>query len=134
MNASDLISGEFNRLLEFGHTRMHERSFAEQVIYYLVIARCEKDTSNFISIFEQGLTKKELEILIEGLREIDEPILAHEFTRALALLNREGFYPGLDKELSAAAEAEIEDISDRIGDRLWDLDEKLTTLLNANAA
>src|ERR1700687_2487143 len=92
MNASDRIAEEFNRLLGFGHKRMPDRPYAEQVVYYVVVTRCEKDMAGFECVFEQGLTSSELSILIEGLRSLGEQSLAEEFARGFELLRQEDFY------------------------------------------
>jgi hypothetical protein len=127
--ASDRISAEFDRYLKIGHKRMAKRPFAERVVYYVVIARCEKDMAAFESIFEQALTATELSVLIKGLQKIGERGLAQEFARGLSLLQREGFYPRRDKVFSRKTTERLAAIGERVADRLWRLDEKLVALL-----
>ena len=132
MDAPDRIATEFNRLLELGHERVPELPSAEQIVWYVVVARCEKDMNGFESVFEQGLTSPELAFLIESLRNLDEENLAEEFALVFKLLQQEHFYDYRNcNMLSETAKEQIAAIGGRVGDRLWDFDEKLVALLDS---
>ena len=55
--------------------------------------------------------------------------------RGLGLLKADGFYGHMSwTKVSPHVKAEIIAIGDRVGSRLWDLDEKLAALLDDEAA
>jgi hypothetical protein len=129
MDPVDRIAEEFNRLIE-----ARPKIYAEQVVFFVVVARCEIDMAGFLSVFEQALDHEEVLILITGLRKLDAQVLAEEFSTALTLLETAGFYPDRDsRKLSSSARDQVADIQGRIGDRLWDLDAKLVALLSSTA-
>jgi hypothetical protein len=129
MEHSDRIAEEFNRLIE-----ERPKTYAEQVVFFVVVARCEIDMAGFLSVFEQALDHEEVLTLIAGLRKLDAQGLAEEFSTALALLETADFYPDRDsRKLSSSARDQVADIKGRIGDRMWDLDAKLVELLNLAA-
>jgi len=130
MSPSELIGREFERLVGLGREKIAFCSGVEQTIYFVVLTRCEIDMAGFSSVYEQALDAAELRILIAGLRAIGEGETAEEFSRGLALLEREGFYDGRNwTRLSAPTKAAIEELGQRIGARLWTLDEKLAALV-----
>lgn len=105
--------------------------FADKVVYYVVATRCEIDINGFSSIYEQGLNSHELALLVDGLNKLDEMDLARQFASGLQLLQSEGFYTHMNwDQVPAAVKVEIGVIGERVGDRLWSLDEKLASLLN----
>lgn len=135
MNATDRIVDEFNRLVAIGQERMPDQPFAERAIYFIVATRCEIDMEGFQSVYEQAFTLRELKILIEGLLSIGEPSLAEEFASGLALVEKDGFYSHLNwNRVSVTVKTRITEIGNRIGDQLWDLDEKLVAILDAAPA
>jgi hypothetical protein len=134
MNASDRIVEEFNRLVAIGQDRIPDQPHAERVVYFVVATRCEIDMEGFASVFEQAFKPSELRILVEGLHSLGEKYLADEFARGFELLRLEGFYDHMNwNRVSAGAKQQIAQIGERIGDRLWGLDEKLAALLDAEA-
>jgi len=133
MDATDRISEEFGRLVALGRGGVAKCAAAEQVVYYVVATRCEIDIDGFSSVYEQHLNPSEITILVDGLKAIDENELAAEFGRGFGLLNQNGFYEHLNwNQVSSDVKAEIDVIGDRVGNRLWSLDDKLAMLLNEN--
>lgn len=131
MNSTDRIVEEFNRLVALGRDRVATRPTADRVVYYVVAARCEIDIDGFASVYEQDLNPRELAILIDGLSQIGESDLAGEFLRGFELLKQDGFYEHMNwNRLSDTTKGEIEAIGERVGDRLWALDDKLAALLD----
>src|SRR6476469_7410676 len=96
MDASQRIIDEFDRLIALGHETVLTRPYAERVVYYVVVARCEKDMEGFSSIYEQALTATEMGVLVDGLRQLGEPRLASEFANGLEALTSDGFYTHLN--------------------------------------
>jgi hypothetical protein len=135
MDATDRIVEEFDRLVALGRDGVATRSLAERIVYYVVATRCEIDIDGFASVYEQDLNPAELEVLINGLRGIGEGELAAEFRRGFEALESDGFYAHLNwNKVSPDVKAEIDAIGERVGPRLWELDEKLAALLNDDAA
>jgi hypothetical protein len=131
MDATQRIIEEFDRLVALGRDAVAARPLAERILFYVVVARCEKDMAGFSSIFLQALTAGQLAELVEGLRTLDEPRLASAFASGLEALTAHGFYVHQDwNRVSAGVKAQIEAIGDSIGDEFWDLDEKLVALLD----
>ncbi|HWE95315.1 MAG TPA: hypothetical protein VG269_15215 [Tepidisphaeraceae bacterium] len=135
MDAIDRIVEEFDRLVALGRDGVATRPLAERIVYYVVATRYEIDIDGFMSVYEQDLSPAELELLINGLQRIGEPELATEFRHGLESLDSEGFYGHMNwNKVSPTVKAEIDAIRERIGPRLWDLDEKLAALLDHDAA
>ncbi len=131
MDATDRIVEEFNRLVALGRDGVAKRPAADRIVYFVVATRCEIDIDGFASVYEQDLNPSELAILVEGLNQIGERELAREFRRGFDLLDADGFYEHMNwNKVSDSVKAEIEAIGKRVGDRLWDLDEKLAALLD----
>jgi len=131
MNATDRIVEEFDRLVAMGRDGVVTRPAAERIVYYVVATRCEIDIDGFSSVYGQDLNPAELAILVEGLGQVGEHELASEFRRGYNLLNADGFYGHMNwNKVSDSVRAEIDRIGERIGDRLWSLDEKLAALLD----
>jgi hypothetical protein len=135
MNATDRIVEEFDRLVALGRDGVAKRPLAERIVYYVVATRCEIDINGFASVYEQDLSPAELEVLIHGLQRIGEAELAAEFRRGFESLDSDGFYGHMNwNKVSPTVKAEIDAIGERVGPRLWDLDEKLAALLDDDAA
>jgi hypothetical protein len=131
MDATDRIVDEFNRLVSLGRNGVSSRPFAERAVYYIVATRCEIDIDGFESVYEQDLSPAELAILVKGLDQIGENELASEFRRGYELLNADGFYEHLNwNRISPSVRREIVAIGERVGDRMWELDDKLALLLD----
>ncbi len=131
MNATDRIVEEFDRLVTLGRSGVATRPSAERVVYYVVSTRCEIDINGFASVYEQGLNPTELAILVDGLRQLGKKKLVNEFQQGFKMLERDGFYEHLNwNKVADSVKAEIDVIGERIGDQLWDLDEKLASILN----
>jgi hypothetical protein len=135
MNATDRIADEFDRLNALSPARLAKRTLAERVVRHVVATRCEIDMGGFASVYEQLLGPAELDVLITGLERIREKRLATQFRRGVDLLEADGFYGhGNWKKVSADVKKQIDAIGERVGSRLWDLDEKLSKLLDEEAA
>lgn len=133
--ASRRIVEVFDRLVALGRSGVATRPVAERVVYYIVATRCEIDIDGFASVYEQDLSSLELEILIDGLHRIDEEALASEFHRGLTIVTADGFYEHLNwNKVSPPVKNEIDAIGERIGARLWELDEKLVAFLDQDAS
>jgi hypothetical protein len=129
MDATERIAQIYDRLVQLGRNAS-EFSSSERVVYYVVATRCEIDINGFASVYEQQLAPEEIEILIDGLDRINERSLADEFQRGYDVLKTDGFYEHMNWNLvSDTVKSEIIMIGARIGDRLWDVDEKLSSLL-----
>jgi hypothetical protein len=127
MDPADRIAEEFNRLIE-----ARPKTYAEQVLFFVVVARCEIDMASLMSVFEQALGRDEIQILIRSLTSLGAAELAEEFAIALALLESSGFYPNRNSRvLPAGVTSQFEQIQSRIGDRLWNLDAKLAEFFDA---
>lgn len=135
MNASERICKVFDSLLRAGYQSVGIRSKAEQLVFVVVVARCEKDQNGFSSVFEQALDEREMRILTQGLHEISEPKLADAFAQIFEALLKERFYEHRTWNLvSDDAKCLVDAIEDRIGDHLWNLDDKLVALLDLSEA
>lgn len=135
MDASDRITDEYNRMVAMGRTHVADLSYAERIVCVVVMTRCEIDMEGFESVYEQALNASEVSILIDGLTGLGEEKLASEFARGYQLLRQEGFYDHLTwYKISLSTQSEIVEIGRRIGDQLWDLDEKLVALLDLERA
>jgi hypothetical protein len=131
MDATDRIVEQFDRLVALGRIGVAQRPAAERIIYYIVATRCEIDIDGFVSVYEQDLNPAELAILVDGLTQIGETELAGEFHRGFVLLKQHGFYEHMNwNKVSESVKADIEAIGERVGDRLWALDQKLAALLD----
>jgi hypothetical protein len=86
MDATDRIVEEFARLVALGRDGVAARPQAERIVYYVVATRCEIDLGGFASVFEQGLSAAELELLIHGLQQMGEGELVAEFRRGFEVL------------------------------------------------
>jgi hypothetical protein len=130
MDATDRIAETYDRLVALGPGGIATRSVAERIVFYVVATRCFIDIDGFASVYEQDLNQGEIAILVEGLNRIGEDELAEEFGRGFELLKRDGFYEHMNwDKVSDSVRAEIEAIGEKVGDRLWALDEKMATLL-----
>lgn len=128
MDATDRIAQIFDRLVQLGRNAS-ELTMSERMVYYVVATRCEIDINGFASVYEQHLVPEEIKILIGGLERINERGLADEFQRGFDVLKSDGFYEHMNWNLvSDTVKSEIDMIGARIGNRLWDIDEKLTSL------
>jgi hypothetical protein len=86
MEVTDRIVEEFNRLVALGRGGVAQCSSAERVVCYVVATRCEIDIDGFASVYEQDLNPAELTILVNGLQQIGENVLADAFHSGLTLL------------------------------------------------
>jgi hypothetical protein len=135
MDASQRIIKEFDRLIAIGRENVLGRPYAERVVYYVVVARCEADMEGFSSIYEQALTADELGVLVDGLRQLGEPRLASEFASGLEALTKDAFYTHLNwNRVSDHVQSRIDEIGKSVGNDLWGLDEKLVALLDGDPA
>ena len=132
MDAADQIVELFDRLVELEPDERAARPLEEQIIFLVVAARGEIDINGFASVYEQLLGPVDLALMAGGLDHIGERELAEEFCKAHALLESDGFYRHGDwAKVSTGTKLEIDRIGSRVGDRLWELDVKLLTLLES---
>ena len=135
ISAGQRIVDEFDRQVALGREKMAHEPYAARVVNVVVTVRCEKDMEGFDSIFEQALTADELQLLAEGLKRLGEAALAKEFAGVLKALKEDGVYKHMNwNKVSDTVKRKIELAEERIGDELWDLDEKLAALLDENPA
>jgi hypothetical protein len=131
MDPTQRIIQEFDRLSALGREKVLALPFAQQVVYFVVVARCEADMEGFSSIYEQAMNADDLKVLIKGLRTLEEPELADEFESGLDALSGDGFYEHLNwNKVSGEVEEQIDAIGERVGSELWELDAKLVRLLD----
>jgi hypothetical protein len=134
-DATNRIVEEFERLVALGRDGVVTRPLAERIVYYVVATRCEIDIDGFASVYEQALDAAEIKALIDGLERIGEAELAAEFRRGFELLESDGFYIHMNwNKVAPGVRADIDAIGERVGPRLWDLDEKLAALLDDEAS
>jgi hypothetical protein len=134
MDATDRIVEEFDRLVALGRNGVATQPLAERIVFYIVATRCEIDIDGFASVYEQELNAAEIEVLIDGLQRIGEAELAAEFQRGFELLESDGFYTHMNwNNIAPSVKTDIDAIGERVGPRLWDLDEKLAALLDDEA-
>jgi hypothetical protein len=131
MDATRRIVEEFDRLVGLGRNQMPDQLYASRAVYYIVAARCDIDIGGFAAIYEQSFSQAEFGILIDGLRRIGEESLADAFATGLRLLEQDGYYAHEDwNKVSKSVKNEINQLYKRVGNHLWDLDEKLAALLD----
>jgi len=107
---------------------------AERVIYYIVAVRCEMDMNGFESVFDQLLSRNELETFVGFLAELDERDLALAFRDARELLDQVRFFDQptvATYDLPQMIQRALEKIEERVRktERLWALDTKMATLI-----
>jgi len=108
-------------------------SYGEQVLWYVVAIRCERDINGIESVFDQLLNEHELLFLTDALVALGEPELAEAFQRAHLALHRVAFYRHpdamcLDYGDALASEMRVVDAVLDAESGLWGLDEKLARL------
>jgi hypothetical protein len=108
-------------------------SHAEQVLWYVVATRCEKDINGIATVFDQLLGEGELLFLIDALAKLQEPELARAFQQAHEALGRAGFYKrsgAMCHEFGAQLSRELSAVDFALDSegRMWELDEKLARL------
>lgn len=134
MTPADRIAKEFERLSPLGRDGLKSCPFAERMVFDVVSIRCASDIDGFASVYQQDLTEADLVAFVEGLRRMDESELADAFQGGYELLSKENFYSHMVwGKVSDSTTAEIEEIGEAIGDRLWNLDAKLVALLDDSA-
>jgi hypothetical protein len=134
-NASQRICEVYDELVSSAASgQLSARTLAERIVWYVVLARCEKDINGFASVFEQGFNASEMDNLINGLRLLGDTTSANEFARGHDLLKVCGFYEHRDLRKISGAKELLGQIEENIGDRLWDLDVKMVALLDADKA
>jgi hypothetical protein len=129
IDARERIAKIFDRLVQLGRNAL-EFTSSERIVYLVVATRCESDINGFASVYEQHLVPEGIEILIDGLDQINERSLADEFQRGYDVLKSGSFYEHMNWNLvSDTVKSESAMIVARIGKRLWGVDEKLSSLL-----
>ena len=108
----------------------------DRIIWAAVSARCTKDMSGFEEVFEQVLEEEDdILALIEGLEELGATDLASAFRSAHELLGRYSFFTDAYRycdELPEEAQQQLSELGARVGDDLWDLDDRLAKLIPAD--
>jgi hypothetical protein len=131
MDPTDRIIEEFDRLIALGHEKVFSRPYEEQIVYVVVLARCEADMEGFSSVYEQAFTADEMRILIDGLQRLGEQRLASEFEHGFEALQKDGFWQHRNwNRVSKDTKEVIKQIGKHIDQELWGLDEKLVALLD----
>ena len=115
-DASSRIADEFDRLVSLDSKEIAGLAFAERVVNSVVMARCSRDMSGIDSVFDQILSSDEVSVLIDGLLALEESAIAETFARARTEFDANGTVS--------------QETDEQIGERLWELDEKLVALLN----
>ena len=128
--AAEQIIEVFDRLIAMGRSAVASRPRPERIVYYVVATRCQIDINGFESVYQQLLTRDKLSFLIEGLRQLEERSLAGQFQNGADLLAADGFYLHLSwNKVSQHVKEQLESIGNKVGSRLWELDDKLVALL-----
>jgi hypothetical protein len=135
LDASAAVAEKFESISrQLGESaKPKDLSHADQVLWYVVAVRCERDMEGLESVFDQLLDEPALLFLIRALSELQEQALALLFQRAHEALSAVNFYErpdamchefgnGLGEELKAIDQALSE------GDLMWQLDPKLLQL------
>lgn len=113
---------------------------SDRVIYCIVATRCEMDMNGFDSVFSQLLKKRDVQFLIDALRQLDERQLAGHFQNAFDRLQSVKFFDNdsvllgdlSDQDSETEFLADIEGLV-RENDQMWDLDRKLASLVPMKA-
>ncbi len=104
----------------------------DQVVYLLMVIRCDMDQDGFPTLFEERLNRDELQFIIGAFQQLDEPELAAEFQHALDAITNAHFELARDGRLiDPPLLDQIYAIEKRVREigRLWLIDEKLVNLL-----
>ncbi len=135
MNDAEYIADRFNDIITRCDPdgRPTNLPHAERLIYYVVAVRCEMDMNGFESVFDQLLTKAELEYFTGVMGELEESELALAFQDARILLDDAGFFDqpaSATYDLPQLVRDRLEQVEDRVRleERLWELDSKLAAL------
>ena len=143
MDAAEAVANHFDSIVERCNRdpsgRPKHLPKNDQIIYYVISARCEMDINGFESVFDQLLTQDELSFLIDSLNEIGAPSLAQSFAMAQSRLAAAGFF-GDDSVMVGDLVSDDEDefLADieseiRKNDMLWSIDERLIELIPGNS-
>jgi hypothetical protein len=128
-SAASIIADAYNRLIDQpGGLAAVAWTVAEQAIWDVVTARCQKDMGGIETVFTDcGL---DVSSLVRSLELLDEPELAAAWASACAKLTERGYL--VAGTWSGAEGQPHQDVfgilDDALGDRMWDLDEKLVKL------
>lgn len=138
MHAAEKVADYFTLLVERCNresTCLASFAKCDRTIFYIVATRCEIDINGFASVFHQLLSAEEVEFLINSLRELGAGQLAELFERALGRLKEAGFYENeggsIEDFRSHEFDLFLESIEQEllVNNDLWDLDDRLATLI-----
>ena len=135
------ITEKFSELVERSHNEggIDDFSTAERAVWFIVSTRCEIDIADFISVFEQFLSKADVTETSDYLDALGLTDEAKLFDEVLDLLVSHEFY-GDDDRPSIPFNAlpqhvfdRVDAIGDMIGDSnvLWDIDDRLCDALDS---
>ena len=137
MDHVELVDRHFQDLIQRDESTWND---VDRTIYWIIATRCEMDMNGFDSVFNQLLSKTNLQLLIRSLADLDETKLSQCFQRAQQRLDSVGFFDDDQMMLWDLTDqlTEVEflaDIEDQIreNDRLWELDDKLAALISQQA-
>lgn len=128
MDAADRISEAFDRLITIPVDQRANLPISERLVFYVVAARCEIDIGGFASLCN-AFSADEFDFLVEGLRRLGENDVVNALNSATKQLNEARI-----ATQRAEIENSLEVIGQQVSSRLWELDEKLTALLDTELA
>lgn len=139
LTPEEKISDRFNTIIRLcdKNGRPSHLTYADRAVFYIVSVRCEMDINGFSSVFEQLLTRDELDFLIAALERLSESGLAATFGKARQLLKDVGFMYG-ESRITDCPLKIIESFDEierniRLNDRLWRFDDKLLAIGGADS-
>lgn len=142
MIPAEIVDAHFQQLITRcdAKGRPTKISRDDRIIYYVIATRCEMDMNGFDNVFNQLLSKSELQFLIESLEHLDEMNLAASFQAANDRLDEAGFFDDesmmvWDLDDTETETGFLEDINEQVrqNNRLWKLDDKLVKLVHESA-
>jgi hypothetical protein len=135
LRASNIIAEKFSELVDSHNpNRLVGLTRAERAIYLLIRIRCEKDMEGFDSIFDQAISRHEMLEAIVYMKELGLNETAQLFEQVLQLLSNANVYVDGDFPQMASphdVDVAIDIIGEQVGDVLWQIDEKLLEMLEA---
>ena len=128
MDATDRIIEAVDRLITIPGDQRANLPFAERLVFYVVAARCQIDIGGFTSLWD-SFSADELDFLVNGLRRVGENVVVNALNTATKQLNEARSVTERGKLKDS-----LEGIGQQVSSRLWELDEKLTALIDAELA
>lgn len=104
----------------------------DRLVYLLMVIRCDMDQDGFPTLFEERLSRDDLQFMIAAFQQLEESELSAEFQHALDAITNAHFDLARDgRPIDAPLLDQIYAIEKRVREigRLWAIDEKLIKLL-----